>query len=132
MQAFGGPNTSFTLDYQYENMLAWLQKQKAMLEEIKLEIEDAQIVIDELKNTLRLIELGIGLHRFALGIDILDNENKKNFMVMEKNKLETVITEFERLWLLRNRKGGLSTSTKPLYKLLEQYEERLIHFKNVN
>src|SRR5699024_2640959 len=95
MQAFGGTNTSFTLDYQYENMLAWLQKQKAMLEEIKLEIEDEQIVIDELKNTLRLIELGIGLHRFALGIDILDNENKKNFMVMEKNKLETVITEFE-------------------------------------
>src|SRR5699024_6247963 len=58
MQAFCGPNTSFTLDYQYENMLVWLQRQKAMLEEITLDIEDAQIVIDELKNSLRLIELG--------------------------------------------------------------------------
>ena len=130
MQAFGGPNTSFTLDYQYENMLVWLQRQKAMLEEITLDIEDAQIVIDELKNSLRLIELGIGLHRFTFGIDIPDNETEKNFMLIEKSKLEIVISEFERLWLLRNRKDGLSISTKPLYKLLDQYEERLIHAEN--
>src|SRR5699024_1545116 len=108
MQAFGGPNTSFTLDYQYENMLFWLQRQKVMLEKIKLDIEDAQIVIDELKNSLRLIELGIGLHRFTFGIDIPDNETEKNFMLIEKSKLEIVITELERLWLLLKRKGGLS------------------------
>src|SRR5699024_10188702 len=112
MQAFGGPNTSFTLDYQCENMLVWLQRQKAMLEEITLDIEDAEIVIDELKNSIRLIELGIALHRFTFGIDIPDNETEKNFMLIEKNKLEIVISQFERLWLLRNRKDGLSISTK--------------------
>src|SRR5699024_10955521 len=97
---------------------------------IKLDIEDGQIVIDELKNSLRLIELGIGLHRFTFGIDIPDNETEKNFMLIEKSKIEIVINEFERLWLQRNRKGGLSISTNPLYKLLDQYEERLIHDEN--
>src|SRR5699024_5334405 len=98
MQAFVGQNNSFTLDYQYENMLLWMHSQKVMIEEIKLDIEDSQIVIDELKNSLRLIELGIGLHRFTFGIDIPDNETEKNFMLIEKSKLEIVISEFERLW----------------------------------
>src|SRR5699024_8206169 len=116
MQAFGGPNTSFTLDYQYENMLVWLQRQKAMLEEITLDIEDAQIVIDELKNSLRLIELGIALHRFTFVIDIPENETEKIFRLIEQSNLEIVVSELGRLWLLRNRKGGLSIRTKPLYK----------------
>ncbi|MBE9916140.1 family 20 glycosylhydrolase [Paenibacillus donghaensis] len=121
----GGTSTSFELDYQVEGMQEWLHKRKEQLAQLDLQVEDAGIVRDELANTLRLIEQGMGIHRYVYRVDLPDSEAETELIAQLKGQLETAILEFKRLWLLRNREGGLEASTTALYNLLEQYEQRL-------
>lgn len=117
-----GGKSEITLDYQYEAMVEWVKAMKLRMEELQLEAEDGEIVAAELKNTLRLIEQGISLHRYIHKIDLTD---ETEFLLNGIVELQHTINAYERIWLLRNREGGLSASTKRLYALLNQYKERL-------
>ncbi|GGG62340.1 beta-N-acetylhexosaminidase [Paenibacillus radicis (ex Gao et al. 2016)] len=123
--ARGGP---FLLDYRYAEMLNWLSSRKQQLEQVQLNLPDANTVVEELKLSVALIEQGVGLHRCVYRIELPDDAAEQALVVQLKEQLEQTIHEFERLWLLRNRAGGLARSTKALYKLLGQYEEKLKAF----
>lgn len=117
-EAFGSPGGPFKLDYQFDAMMEWLEQRKAQFSQIDLAIPDCEIVKDELANTIRLIELGIGLHRVIHRIDISNGEEEAAWMDHLKAELKIAIAELERLWRERNREGGLSGSVKELSKLL--------------
>ncbi|WP_052350607.1 beta-N-acetylhexosaminidase [Paenibacillus gorillae] len=123
--ARGGP---FLLDYRYEEMQAWLSSRKQELEQVRLSLPDADTVVEELKLSVAIIEQGVNLHRYVYRIDLPDDTAEQALVVQLKGQLKQIIREFERLWLLRNREGGLARSTKALYKLLGQYEEKLNAF----
>src|SRR5699024_8147934 len=125
MKRFGGKSDSFKLDYKYEELLHWLQNQRETIKKLELDIPDSSTVKDELRNTLRLIELGMELHRYIFDIDIGDQDAEIAFITHWKHQLETAIAEFRRLWLIRNREGGLISSLGPLYKLLDQFKGRI-------
>lgn len=121
----GGRGIPFQLDYRYDDMLAWLQEQKDEVGELRLKLGDANIVLDELVHALSIIEHGSGLHRFIFGLELPDGSAEHAWLRKLHSELASILAEFDRLWLLRNRKGGLEASTRNLHKLLRQYEERL-------
>lgn len=121
----GGRGIPFKLDYRYEEMLAWLERREEELSRLKPDLSDGDIVVEELANALRLIRQGAGLHRFIFRIDLPDARSELAWLRALRGELSTAIEEFKRLWLLRNREGGLSASTSNLYRLLGQYEDEI-------
>lgn len=122
----GGRGIPFQLDYRYEEMLAWLAEREEDLAKLKLDDEaDGETAIAELANSIRLIRHASGLHRYIFRIGLEDAEAELAWLRLLKEELAVAIGEFERLWRLRNREGGLAASTANLYRLLGQYEERI-------
>lgn len=121
----GGSGRPFELDFQYDAMLEWLSARKEQLARLELRIPDAEIVVAELANAIRLIEQGIGLHRYIFRIEIGNEEEEHALLKQLHSSLKLTIDEFNRLWRVRNRESGLQNSTKALYTLLSQYDEKL-------
>lgn len=121
----GGPGGEFTLDYRYDEMLEWLRQRKVQFGKLKLQAPESDLVMDELANTLRLIEQGVGLHRYMHRIGFPDQAAEIKYLTELREQLETIVREFDRLWRIRNREGGLGSSHRALYHLLDQYQERL-------
>lgn len=121
----GGSGTPFKLDYRYTEMEAWLAERRQELAQLELAAPDAEVTLAELANSLRLIEQGAGLHRFVYKQDLPDDEAERTWLAHLKAELEVTIREFGRLWLVRNREGGLADSERPLVNLQSQYETGL-------
>ncbi|MFF2482074.1 family 20 glycosylhydrolase [Paenibacillus sp. NPDC058071] len=121
----GGSGTPFTHDYRYAELAAWLSKRKEELAALQFERDDAELLMDELANTLLLIEQGAGIHRYIHKQDLSDAAEERAWLTKLRADLESALAEFQRLWLARNRSGGLQDSIVPLNKLLEQYKEQL-------
>jgi 16S rRNA C967 or C1407 C5-methylase (RsmB/RsmF family) len=68
----------------------------------KMTFSDASIVREELEQVLRMLQLSADM-----GIQRLGGPKPKNL----KAKADDVRKNHERVWLLRNRPGGLSDST---------------------
>ncbi|RJE87727.1 hypothetical protein D3P07_15610 [Paenibacillus sp. 1011MAR3C5] len=127
----GGRGIPFQLDYRYDDMLAWLREQKETLGELRLKLDDAKIVSEELAHAISLIEHGSGLHRYIFGLELPDAAAEIAWLRKLHNELASILAEFDRLWLIRNRRGGLEASTRNLHRLLKQYEERLAELESV-
>jgi N-acetyl-beta-hexosaminidase len=121
----GGVGTPFRLDYRYSEIDEWLEARREEIEALELFGSEAPLAKDELMNTLRLIKQGAGLHRYIYHQELADSAAERGWLKQLQLELQTAIDEFERLWLARNREGGLTASTAAFYKLLHQYEERL-------
>jgi hypothetical protein len=121
----GGSGTPFKLDYSYDEMQEWLKQREEELSRVSLNLPDAEIVVRELANAIRLIDHGAGLHRYIFRIELPDAEAEILWLKKLKAELTMIIEQFNKLWLSRNRQGGMEASNKNLYKLLRQYEERL-------
>jgi len=126
----GGSGLPFQLDYRYSEMAEWLQVRQTELEKLDLVGPDAEVLKDELANTLRLIEVGAGLHRYIYRQDLLNKKDEIVWLERLLELLETAIAEFERLWLVRNRKGGLANSRIAFDKLMGQLREYLHELKD--
>ncbi|ACT02260.1 beta-N-acetylhexosaminidase [Paenibacillus sp. JDR-2] len=121
----GGAGTPFELDYRYSEMKDWFSERRKEMEALELFGADSVLVKDELLNTLRLIEQGAGLHRYIYQQELADPAAKLDWLKYLHAELHTAMDEFNRLWLVRNREGGLAESTAAFRKLLKQYEEQL-------
>ncbi|QAY65794.1 beta-N-acetylhexosaminidase [Paenibacillus protaetiae] len=120
----GGVGTPFQLDYRYEELASWVRACQEEVLGLDLAGADADTVTDELLNTLRLIHHGARLHRYIHMQHSIDPQAEMLELGELQSELQTIGKEFERLWLARNREGGLASSTAAFRKLLQQYEER--------
>jgi len=125
----GGTGTSMQYDYCYAEMADWLLQRREELHALQLESEDAELLKDELANTLLLIEQGVGLHRYIHRQDLHGDVEEQAWLKELHDGLEVMLAEFQRLWVARNRIGGLQESTVPFKKLLNQYKEQLAESK---
>ncbi|MCR2803819.1 beta-N-acetylhexosaminidase [Paenibacillus soyae] len=121
----GGRGIPFALDYRYEEMQDWLRSREEELSGLRLDLPDAELIKEELRNALRLVAHGAGLHRYIFGLELPDAEAERAWLAHLQADLADIIETFNRLWLARNRQGGLEASARNLYKLLGQYEDRL-------
>ncbi|WP_337102144.1 hypothetical protein [Paenibacillus sp. YIM B09110] len=130
IKLLGGSGTPFQMDYRYTEMDEWLQRRRGELDRLDLAGADADILQAELANTLSLIGQGAGLHRYIYRQDIPDTATEVVWLERLQEQLKTASSEFKRLWLARNREGGLAASSAAFDKLLGQYAERLRELKS--
>jgi hypothetical protein len=85
------------------------------LDQARMDRADASIIHDEYANTIRLL-----LHAVDRGSSILaGNADTPETLSRFASELRILIGEYQRLWILRNRVGGLDDSVKGLMNLLE-------------
>lgn len=94
------------------------------LNSAEMKCEDAEIIEAEFKNSMRLI-----LHGADLGIIKLtgsDGEEKRRNVKEMLKDITSIINDYKRNWLKRNRSGGLENSIGKMENLKRQYEEALL------
>ena len=117
--------------YDYQSILAYTGLLKDMLSDTDMDRPDASLIIDEFTNAVRMIHLGAMTKQYIL--HKRENSATRNVELLQQmaelNKV--VVEEHERLWLARNRSGGLDRSLQALHNLGDQIErERQVMNRN--
>lgn len=105
---------------EYDKAEAVIRKALEDLEKTRMAAPDAQLIKDEYKNACRMLLLGCDMARIRYGIR--DGKDVSEAKAAAKKELEAIITEHERLWLARNRPGGLVDSKKKLEDRLAELQ----------
>lgn len=99
--------------------LAAIDRAITPLDTARSEAPDAELVRAEFDNTARLLR-----HACRLGLLLLDAEPDSATARRDlAADLTEIIAEYRRIWLLRNRTGGLPDSVGKLDQLLASYPE---------
>jgi hexosaminidase len=108
-----------------DHLAGAIAKVAAGLDEVDLACEDGALVVAELRNAVRML-----LHACALGkMGVKQNAGEKPdraaVMALAKD-LDEIMAEHRKLWLARNRIGGLEEmSLVPLRRIREGYKKLL-------
>jgi hypothetical protein len=107
-------------EYQYDELENYFIELKSKLYKHGMKRSDAQLVEEEFINAIHLLEVGVGLINFINLNRETSEKNQQDSIRKIEEKLTQVISEHKRLWLLRNKPGGLDKSLAPLEKLRKQ------------
>ncbi|WP_299556392.1 family 20 glycosylhydrolase [Seonamhaeicola sp.] len=106
----------------FENTIGFIDDVVSRIEKSKMGCRDKQLYIDEVKQAAALLR-----HSCNLAIAQLQTESKLTKDISKSKRealaveLENIIKEHKRIWLKRNRIGGLSDSAARLENLLKVY-----------
>ncbi|GAG92434.1 unnamed protein product, partial [marine sediment metagenome] len=121
-----------TMDLLSMNSVENLQKAYDFIDRISLQIEKSEMILEEAELIKRefswsakilKIACSLGIEQLKLGIDVPINEIDLKTKNQLKTKLTILIEEFQRIWLERNRRGGLNDSKKRLEDLLALFSK---------
>ena len=96
----------------------------AMLANSEMKCDDAELIKAEIKNGAALAK-----HAYKMAIIRLKTKSQTVSDIPKKNRqkladeLKKIIKEYKKIWLKRNRKGGLNNSVKKLDSLLNMYQK---------
>ncbi len=107
---------------QYQDIETALDGFAARLGAVESRREDSELIVDELRNSIALVRVlcGDARERLAVGGALSNVDEAGRHSLGEQ--LVPVIAEHERLWLARNRPGGLRESRAWLEHLLSCYQ----------
>ncbi len=111
--------------YDHQSIISYTGMLRERLHETDMDRPDANLVIDEYTNAVNMIHLGAMTKQYILGKR--ENSAPQNVELLRQmaELNDTLIEEHERLWLARNRSGGLDRSLQSLYDLRDQTEREL-------
>jgi hypothetical protein len=93
----------------------------------KMECEDKDIVRDELLQAIFLLKM---IHKVNIAFnDNISLENRINYLEEVIASRERLINEQKRLWLSRNKFGGLVSSLSYLEKFVQFAEKSLNYYR---
>lgn len=106
-----------------ERTLEYVDRAMIPLSQARIARPDAELIADEFRNAAALLQhacrLGIaGLQTGSGGIASIPVETRRALA----SELEEIIAEYRRLWLSRNRPGGLTDSVGRMERLLAMYQ----------
>ena len=123
------PDEDINSDYLKSVSVKKLQNSIKKIDELitelnytKMDCEDADWIIEEIKNNVSFAK-----HSYNIGIAKFETQSSKivgipiNRRKILTKELEEIIPEFRRLWLQRNRPGGLKDSSGYFENLLQNY-----------
>ena len=105
-----------------ERTLECVDRVMAPLAQARMARPDAELIADEFRNAAALLR-----HACRLGIARLRTESGKIVSIPVEtrrilaNDLEDIAADYRRLWLIRNRPGGLADSVGQMERLLGMY-----------
>jgi hypothetical protein len=90
------------------------------LDRSAMDRKDAELIKDEVRNGAAMLVHGCRRGRWRLGAESMSVDE----LVAD---MQGIVAEHERLWLARNRPGGLPDSIERLTKSIDGYRARRIH-----
>jgi hexosaminidase len=108
----------YLTEQRIEDCLNYVREAAAPLDEVRMQRADAGLIRAEFRNSLRMHD-----HACARALAIRRGaiETRKTKLSLASD-LRRIIGEHQRLWLSRNREGGLHRSTSKLIERLREYE----------
>lgn len=103
----------------FEKVIVFLNEQKSILEKTNMTCKDANLVLREYENSIRLAKHGLYMSIYALG------KRDKDFIKFLYRDIKIIIEEFRKVWLERNTIGNLELSLNRLLTLKENYKKEL-------
>ena len=85
------------------------------LESVRMERSDSALIADEIKNAAAMLRHGCRRGRWRIGAESLSTGE----LIADVRKIRV---EHERLWLARNRPGGLRDSSQRLGEIIDSYQ----------
>jgi hypothetical protein len=111
--------------YNAPAILSFTDTLEQILDRIHLELPDSTLIPDEYKNGLRMVRLGALTKQYNLyHLQQSDSANKMQLSEM-KSLCQMILSEHQRLWMIRNKKSGLEQSMDNIRKLQEQINQQL-------
>ncbi len=111
--------------YNYQSVMAYTAALGNMLAETNMDRPDASLIIDEYANAVRMIHLGATTKTYnQYKRELTAAENIKTLEQMQE-LCSLIIDEHQRLWLARNKQGGLERSLASFRKLDVQIAQQL-------
>jgi hexosaminidase len=105
-----------------KNTIRRIDELIARLDQTKMQRPDAAQIVAEFRNNALLARHGctLGVVRTETKANLIQDipQDKRRELAAD---LKNIITEFRRLWLVRNRPGGLDDSVVRLQKILDDY-----------
>lgn len=111
--------------YDYQSVIEYTSALRDRLSETKMDRPDAQLIMDEYTNAVRMIHLGALTKKYILYRR--ENSPAENIDILQqiRSLSDTVTEEHRRLWLARNREGGLDRSLELIRQLQKQTDREL-------
>ncbi|MBP1993714.1 beta-N-acetylhexosaminidase [Paenibacillus eucommiae] len=107
----------------FEGVEKYVTNLLGVLEQVDLQCDDADLVIAEYGNAIDLILHGAKLGQFKLSS--LEEAVRKERLSVMIQELNGIMSNYEQIWLSRNRVGGMKESLMNLEKLADEYSEAL-------
>jgi len=107
-----------------EKTLEKIDSLTAMLASSEMKCDDAELIKAEIKNGAALAK-----HAYKMTIIRLKTKSQtvtdipKKYRKKLADELKKIIKEYKKIWLKRNRKGGLNDSVKSLNSLVDMYQK---------
>lgn len=110
----------------FTNIETYIKEIYKRLDFAEMHSMDAKLLDGELRNTSRLVLHGAKLARLKLMLKSKEASGLSNELIMNMIiDIEEIMANHRKLWIARNRPGGLEESLKGMRHLKEQYEKYL-------
>lgn len=107
-------------DDYFDKVLAHVYKYQDLLAQVDLKCEDGELVVGEYKLAIRML-----IHGAMLGKYKQKKKEDRAQLWDLYDDIQTIIADYRKCWLMRNRNVGLDESLYKLYELKRQYQQHL-------
>jgi hypothetical protein len=111
--------------FMYKELLDYLDALERDLDESDMQISESELIKDEYKNAMAFITIGAGLKYYIEKEMDMNREQKIRFLENMKSDYSTFLAEHKRIWMVRNKSGGIDRSMKALLKVESDINDRL-------
>lgn len=101
------------------NLNVYVDESSLMVDGEKTEVRN------EFRNGIQMVRLGAEIRTYSQEKESWSSDKKITYLSAMQNRLASIKEEHQRLWLLRNKSGGLERSMKPLNNLEIQINDLL-------
>jgi len=109
--------------FRFDELMAYLDSLETRLGAARPAVPDAALIKAEFKNSLDMVRLGASLKHYISKRNSLSKDQRIAHLEKMQGLCNQVIAEHRRLWLSRNKKGGLERSLKALLSLEKQLQQ---------
>ncbi|MHA2223788.1 MAG: beta-N-acetylhexosaminidase [Candidatus Hodarchaeales archaeon] len=105
---------------KFENLLAQIEKMKNLLQTVRLERNDAELIVNEFQWVADILKLSceLGLAWKSAGSNVAINQLPIDKKIMLSDRLVLLIDQYQEIWFSRNRPGGLNRSISRFKRIL--------------
>jgi len=111
--------------YNAPAILRFVDTLEQQLLQNRLQRSDSALIIDEYRNGIQMIRLTAKLKQYNIYHLQQTAEQNKTLLTEMKTLCSQIIPEHKRLWLARNKSGGLEGSLQTIYALQAKIDDRL-------